>query len=365
MDASGRPGIRRKSSASNLLSNLQTSRMTPQVGSQSNISTQKEWDSGANTPDNNTSAGSLAVPTSSTESVRETLNRRLLAIAHVRQSYEGKQHWLNTVLIDNFDLEKTFNNNSMRKRTWKFAVLGMSLASTLDMKGSDALRALTTIMNEYDQMPDQPPEEIVRSKRSLLRGRQSKRPGNTPSNDISEQEPTLALGINIPFPLDYFQVLITFCDILTEVYNKLRTLVSSAPLLNSGMQHSVPPGAGYSIIPQTPNHSNNPIYAQLFPVDHAPSRSIADTPSPQSASVPFLPGGMVSPASGSGPPAADMILKLDGRFKKIVNNLLKELDAMARESIKHELLSLDPLLRNMGLSMPNEGAAGLTFDFDV
>lgn len=48
-----------------------------------------------------------------------------------------------------------------------------------------------------------------------------------------------------------------------------------------------------------------------------------------------------------------------------MNQLLKELDAMARESIKDELSSLDPLLRNMGLSIPAEGAAGLAFDFDV
>jgi hypothetical protein len=52
-------------------------------------------------------------------------------------------------------------------------------------------------------------------------------------------------------------------------------------------------------------------------------------------------------------------------LQKIVNQLLKELDAMARDSIKDELSSLDPLLRNAGLSVPNEGAAGLAFDFDV
>lgn len=51
--------------------------------------------------------------------------------------------------------------------------------------------------------------------------------------------------------------------------------------------------------------------------------------------------------------------------QKIVNQLLKELDTMARESIRDELSSLDPLLRNLGLSIPNEGAAGLAFDFEV
>lgn len=49
-------------------------------------------------------------------------------------------------------------------RTWKFAVLGMSLSSVFDVKGVDTLKALTTILNEYDQMPDQPPEETGRPK---------------------------------------------------------------------------------------------------------------------------------------------------------------------------------------------------------
>lgn len=48
--------------------------------------------------------------------------------------------------------------------TWKFAVLGMSLSSVFDVKGVDTVKALTTILNEYDQMPDQPPDETGRPK---------------------------------------------------------------------------------------------------------------------------------------------------------------------------------------------------------
>lgn len=136
MEAPLRPGMRRKSSASNLLSSFQGSRNAAQGAVLPNGAPNKDWDGTVSVPDSNTSAGSssLGVPTSSTESVRETLSRRLLAIAHVRQSYEGclflatslrlsidfatfrKQHWLNTVLIDNFDLERTYTNANMRKR---------------------------------------------------------------------------------------------------------------------------------------------------------------------------------------------------------------------------------------------------------
>ncbi|KAG6328155.1 hypothetical protein ID866_10934 [Astraeus odoratus] len=42
-----------------------------------------------------------------------------------------------------------------------------------------------------------------------------------------------------------------------------------------------------------------------------------------------------------------MVLKVDAKFKKITSTLLKELDAVARNGIKDELASLDPLLRNV------------------
>jgi len=237
----------------------------------------------------------------------------------------------------------------------------MSLSSVFDVKGADILKALTTILSEYDQMPDQPPDETGRPKRSLLR-KQTKRTGaglgtSTAGSENLEIEHGLAIGTNIPFSLDYFQTLITFCDVLTEMYTKLRDLVNTIPMLHSGMAYSVPPGSGYWIGMQTPNHNNNPLYSQLFPSDHVSSRNMPELPSPQSTSVtPVTANGSTS---GAGAGTADTVLKLDGRFKKIVNQLLKELDAMARDSIKDELSSLDPLLRNTTLSNPNEGTSGI------
>lgn len=139
MEPPPRPGMRRKSSASNLLSSFQGSR---------NATSQTTGGPGSTLPDNASSftettattasaASSLTVPPSSHESVRETINRRLLAIAHIRQSYEGyawwipaaerwtalltrfhrRSHWLNTVMVDRSDLERTLNNHTMKKRS--------------------------------------------------------------------------------------------------------------------------------------------------------------------------------------------------------------------------------------------------------
>src|SRR5258708_14026659 len=94
MENQPRPGMRRKSSASNLLATFQGSRSNSIQNISSAVTqTPKEWDS---TPPFSDLASSAAVSNissppaiSSYESIRETLNRRLLALAHLRQGHEG------------------------------------------------------------------------------------------------------------------------------------------------------------------------------------------------------------------------------------------------------------------------------------
>lgn len=49
--------------------------------------------------------------------------------------------------------------------------------------------------------------------------------------------------------------------------------------------------------------------------------------------------------------------------QKIISGLLKELDAFARNGIKDELASLDPLLRNMDGLLPG-GSSKPFFEYD-
>jgi len=62
------------------------------------------------------------------------------------------------------------------------------------------------------------------------------------------------------------------------------------------------------------------------------------------------PGGGVlsSPPPSWTPALGELVLKVDSKFKKIISVLLKDLDVFARNSIRDELASLDPLLRNVG-----------------
>ncbi|RUS32147.1 hypothetical protein BC938DRAFT_476168 [Jimgerdemannia flammicorona] len=42
-------------------------------------------------------------------------------------------------------------------------------------------------------------------------------------------------------------------------------------------------------------------------------------------------------------PFCELVLKIDGRFKKIISLITKELDALARNAIREELETIDPL----------------------
>lgn len=262
---------------------------------------------------------------------------------------------MNTVLLSNQELEKTYNNSSMRRRTFKYAVLAMSLSNLFDSSPhTDFLRSLVQLMNEYDQLQD---DNFKPKMRNILRGSK----GTKGRGGESLDDQSYLVIPNMPFPLDYFQVLLTFCDVLTEIYHKIRQVLGPSPLQHTGMANSVPPGSGYSIsIHQYIFSSSNPLAAQLFPNELGMGSLIPDSIVPVSATA-----SLSSPPASWTPGLADSVLKVDARFKKIINQLLKELDTIARESIKDELASLDPLLRNMGMASPSESNNGLTFDFDI
>ena len=51
-------------------------------------------------------------------------------------------------------------------------------------------------------------------------------------------------------------------------------------------------------------------------------------------------------------------------IQKITSSLLKDLDTLARNGIKSELASLDPLLLGGGDELPGPGQAGAVYEFE-
>ena len=54
------------------------------------------------------------------------------------------------------ELDRVFNNTAMKKRTKRFAILGMSLSNLLDIhQAQDLLKGLLNTLSEYDQSKEE------------------------------------------------------------------------------------------------------------------------------------------------------------------------------------------------------------------
>ncbi|KAL1744210.1 hypothetical protein HDZ31DRAFT_39215 [Schizophyllum fasciatum] len=368
VDPTSRPSMRRKSSAQNLLSSFKatptsqpgpSSATTPVVpasivpASMNSVypavatptagASSREWDAQSLHSDPSASGhGGVTSPAlgqgASVEYLRDVIQKRIITLTYLRSIFEGKSHWFHTIMVSRADLEREFNNNEMRKRTSRFTVLGMSLANLLDVhQPQDLLRGLLNTLAEYEQGR----EDSEKSKMRLFRPGKKRVAGGgigeyTVSYADTVADATYVVTPHVPFQLDYLQVLITLIDIISEVYSKLSKTLSPSPFPHAGGQHmmgplgllSPHPGVSYLF----PEGSGIDEAGTLYNIAHA--------------------GVGAGYTLGSPPPTtgtqglADSVSKIDGKLKKIISTLLKELDQVARSGIKDELASLDPLLRN-------------------
>ncbi|KAF8638849.1 hypothetical protein AX17_001907 [Amanita inopinata Kibby_2008] len=387
---STRPTMRRKSSAQNLLSSFKSSGSSASpsfpapiavgtgslsaatgfalaAAAQTSTPTAstpptRDWDAQSLHSDgvSNSLAGAGSPPLvqgTSVDILRELIHKRIITLTYIRSIHEGRSHWFHTILITRADLDRAFNNNDMKKRSLRYAMLGMSLSNLLDMTSAqDLLRGLTNIMNEFDQSKEDNDKPKMRPTKRFI--------WKNAKNTDAVTEGTYLMGPHIPFVLDYHETLLSLLDIISEVYNRIFKLLGPSPFPHS--QHymgplgllSPHPGVSYLFSGEnTPSH-------QPQNYNGAPSRSSTlNLSQPQQGNGGAYPTAAPSlgvantllhgGALGSPPIInwsaswGDMVLKADSKIKKITTSLLKELDQLARNGIKDELTSLDPLLRNL------------------
>ncbi|KAG8703292.1 hypothetical protein FRC08_002959, partial [Ceratobasidium sp. 394] len=195
-------------------------------------------------------------PGTSVEALQHVVQRRLQVLTMLKSSHEG---------------------------TYRFTLLSMSLSALFEVQTtqitnpptpSDFLRSLLGTLNEFDQFIGSGAEKAgvgmmmglvdseARGKmRNLFRGgRVPRRAGTTgpdlASSNDSGSEHSYLLFPSLPFLLDYFQVLPTLCDILIALYHKLAHLLGSNPNATAAapfafLPHPSPPpdaGSGPSFI---------------------------------------------------------------------------------------------------------------------
>ncbi|KAG2124518.1 hypothetical protein BD769DRAFT_1467442 [Suillus cothurnatus] len=381
MTESSRPTMRRKSSAQNLLSSFKPANGAGNAATVGSISSAtsaaytsvstptaitasgREWDGQSVHSDTLSSNATLVgngtpviAQGTSVEYLRDLVQKRIITLTYMRNVHEGRSHWFHTIMMSRTELDKAFNNLAMRKRTYRFAILAMSLSNLLDIpQVQDFLRGLMNTMNEYDQAKEEPDRQ---PKIRLFRSKVAKRQAGggfaeytVPYTDGSET--SYLVSPHIPFPLDYHQTLLSLLDVISEVYNKISRILGPSPFPNSGQHMMGPLGL---LAP-------HPGVSYLFSGADSNVKQMDDGDS-SLWGIANVHGGYGC-ALGSPPPSwtpgmGDMLLKVDTKFKKITSALLKELDQVARNGIKDELTSLDPLLRNV--ASPDDGKE--MYDFE-
>ncbi|GAA5840962.1 hypothetical protein JCM5353_003703 [Sporobolomyces roseus] len=296
---------------------------------------------------------------STLEGLRQLVGKRITAWTYLRNVGMGKVYWFNTVLLTNSDLRSSFPNDKMRTRSTRLAILGMSLSSLLEIQPAhDFLRSLQNLSSEFDQIPEDKFSFLttqssigvgtslgvgggggggggtrgVGQKGSLFRGK--RKPGEKSGKEGTGQggqggggssggggggggggaefasgeggESGYLFIPNIPFDLDYFQVLTTTCELLIETYTKIYSYLGGF----------TPSSAANTPSLSSSSSSSSP----FFP-------SSTDSLKPQTSTG----GGGLSQS------LAEIVLKIDSRLKKLIGVLSKEIDTLARQAIRNEL----------------------------
>ncbi|KAL5635848.1 hypothetical protein ACGC1H_004597 [Rhizoctonia solani] len=330
-------------------------------------------------------------PGTSVEALQHIIQRRLQVLTMLKSSHEGNDFWFNTILLTREDLAKPLNNVKMRNRTYRFTLLCMSLSALFEVQNtqitnpptaSDFLRSLLGTLTEFDQFIGSGAEKAglgmmmglvdteARGKmRNLFRANKAaRRPGANGSSELtandSSSDHSYLLFPSLPFLLDYFQVLPTFCDILIALYHRLAHLLGTNPSTTASapfafLPHPSPPpdasvGSVYSNAPGICGTIGGLPGSDLWSLLNA---GLGRDPGLAGAGL----GQMVGSTGNQGdiiqwtPPLLEMVMKIDVKVKKILSILLKELDAIARDSIRDELSSLDPLALLRNMTSPTSG----------
>ncbi|KAJ3564112.1 hypothetical protein NP233_g8507 [Leucocoprinus birnbaumii] len=341
----------------------------------------------------------------SVEALRELLQKRLVTLTYIRNVFEGRSYWFHTLHITRAGLEKVFNNGDMKKRTYRFATLALSLSNLLDINSpQDLLRAILNTVTEYDQAKEDSDRPRMHQKKKGVSGHSDY--AGSEMGDAS-----YLMMPHMPFALDYHETVLSLVDVVSEVYSKISKILGPSSLPHSsqslGPLASITPqpGVSYLFASEANNHSTHypsTTYASTSS-SHAPSQQshLSSASNPNLHQFPSATGSSatLTESSNSGesdtlnslwaianactvgmgmganshptvhwsPVQSEMIVKIDTKLKKLTSLLLKDLDTLARRGIQDELGSLTML---NGFAIPEEptlsnGAGRTLYDYDA
>lgn len=324
---------------------------------------------------------------SGTDILREIFHKRIRGLVYLKRSLQGQRTWLSTVHLTPTELAAAFDNDRMHKRTLRYSLLGLSLSSILEIPNpSDMARAIVSLINELDSYTDDNLVALTsgtgaanfgtqRPKmRSFFKSGKQTLKRSTAAQAISEfgtldsnmgpastlaanEQNSYLMAPNLPFQLDFFQTLFTLCDMLTEIYYKMLSF------LPRDAAHAADAAANHGTLPRA---ASPPTSASTYPgQEHDRTGSISQAFSAASTAAldahaePNEKTSLATPPSALSGMTQELLLKADAKIKKTLNAQVKDIDVLARQLIKDELSSLDPLMKDLGLDSVGSSSASV------
>ncbi|KAG0220104.1 hypothetical protein BGX33_008461 [Mortierella sp. NVP41] len=145
------------------------------------------------------------------------LTKRTVTWAYLMSCFRGGMVFYNTALVSQDDMRQAWTEEKMHRRTLQFFFLGTTLAKILEIpNAADCLKTLNNVMLEYEAFG------AAESRSKFIFSKARKTTADGMIFEESSEYSYLEVR-NIPFSLDYTITAATLCDMVQELYDKLRS----------------------------------------------------------------------------------------------------------------------------------------------
>ncbi|KAG7531384.1 hypothetical protein FFLO_04381 [Filobasidium floriforme] len=179
--------------------------------------------------------------------------------------------------------------------------------------------------------------------KNLFRGQKTSRRAGSASDfgAVQETGETALVFVNLPFAPDYFQTVISLCEVIRQLYTKIGSLLgphATTPNLSDVRSAARSPG---------PSGNSSP-RASTFASTMNKNRTVSGMSSQMGSGGTSLHGGAggssmsmsIGGRAGWVTGTGEQIMKLDLKLKKILNMFAREMESIARKAVDEELASL-------------------------
>ncbi|KAJ1927225.1 hypothetical protein IWQ60_003114 [Tieghemiomyces parasiticus] len=298
------------------------------------------------------------------ETVRELIHKRIVTFIHLRRVVSSNPSlFFNCITIPPSELTAFYNSVRMRQRTHQYLTLGLSLGPILDISNPhDFLKALGSLMQEYQDYTAEAEKQKKKTFFRKSRGAEEALLSASSAGGMAQAAPAAGNGggvgsyVGSSLGLTSSQYggpgvsnasSTTVASTMTAVVNNgpgggsggmmaTSSTTLGATNIGSGGNSGGGGSGGAGFLPE--GMQFNHLEARNFPFDMDFLHTF-DTLCEVICLVYNRLSDMVSLVSQN-QGLQDTLTKIDARFKKIIQTMLKELDELAKQTIQDEFAAL-------------------------